>query len=58
MVNGALHFLAAARDFTLQRRNACLQLGDGQRIKVLPHELCQRIVTTGKSLVLVHGGQR
>ena len=58
MVNGALHFYATARDLSLQCRDPGVQLGDGQRIEILPHELCEDVAGTGKRVIQVHGQQR
>jgi hypothetical protein len=58
MVNGAFHFHAAAGDLALQTGDPALQLGDGQRIEILAHELCEEIAGTGERVVQVHEMQR
>ena len=55
MVNGAFHFSARAGDFRLQRRDPRLQLGDRERIEVLPGKLGQRVVRAARQqLVCIH----
>ena len=58
MVNGAFYFHAGAGDFAFQRRDPHFQLGYRQRIEILPRELCEQIVGTGKCVVQVHDRQR
>lgn len=58
MVNGAFHFHAAPGDLALQRGDPRFQLGDRQRIKILPRELSEQIVGTGQGVVQVHALQR
>ena len=58
MVNGALRMLTDAGDFTLQRGDARLQLGDRQRIEVLFDQERERFVGPRQILVGIHERNR
>ena len=58
MVNGALHMLLYADDFTLQRGDPRFELGDRQRIEVLFDQERERFVGPRQILVGIHGSQR
>ena len=58
MVNGALHMVPDAGDFTLQRGDARLQLADRQRIEVLFYQEREGLVGPRQILVGIHGGNR
>jgi NADPH2:quinone reductase len=55
MVNGALHMLLYADDFTLQRGDPRVELGDRQRIEVLFDQERERFVGPRQILVGIHG---
>lgn len=58
MVNGALLMLQDAGDLTLQRNDARIQLGDGQRIEILFDQERERFVGPRQILVGIHEGSR
>lgn len=58
MVNGALHFLAAARDLTFQRSDPRLQLRNGERVEILAHQLVERVAGAWQRVVELHVRQR
>lgn len=59
MVNGAILVAFDALDFGLEISDALVELGDRQRIEILPGERSQRIVGAArKILVGIHEGER
>ena len=58
MVNGALFMLVNARDLTLQRGDARVELGDRQRIEVLLHQERERVAGARQILVGIHARNR
>ena len=58
MVNGALHMLLNAGDFTLQRGDPRVELGDRQRIEVLFDQDRDRVAGARKILFGIHDRER
>ena len=58
MVNGALFMLVNARNLTLQRGDARIELGDRQRIEVLSDQERERFAGARQILFGIHEGNR
>lgn len=56
MINGAFLLLPAARDLSLQQGDARVELGDGERVEVLPRQLGGGIVRSTRKIVHFHCG--
>lgn len=55
MVNAALTMFANPRDLRLQRGDTGVELGDGERIQILPAEFGQKIAAfAGEEFLHVH----
>lgn len=55
MVNGMVYFRAGANYFAFQQGNTVMQLGDGERIEILPGQQGERIIRLSwKIVVHVH----
>jgi len=59
MINGAIPVLPDTRDFRLEVGDAAIELGDRQRIEILPGERRDRIIGLAREiLVRIHGATR
>ena len=58
MINGALHMIADARDFTFQRGDPRLQFRNRQRIEILFHQDRERVARARQILFGIHMTKR